>query len=332
MALTNEQYNSILQVYEERQAQNRLTEEKRRDDVYLHIPRIREIDREISSASLSSAKLLLNGDEHALSDLHQQLADLHAEKKALLLENHYPEDYLDPVYHCQDCHDTGYVGNEKCRCFKQMITGYLYKQSNLRQLFKQESFSNFSLEYYSDENIDTFGRTERERAEHALSVCKQLVDNFQSSFTNLLLYGDVGVGKTFLTHCIARELLKQGYSVLYFGAASLFDILGDQAFHRDESASDRYSHILNCDLLIIDDLGTELVNTFTISSLFTVLNERLLLRKATVISTNLSFDQIEARYSERIASRINSSYQLVKMFGKDIRINKKLLKMTVAQD
>ena len=126
--------------------------------------------------------------------------------------------------------------------------------------------------------------------------------------------------------------MKQGYSVLYFGAASLFDILSDQAFHRDEDASDRYSHILNCDLLIIDDLGTELVNTFTVSSLFTVLNERLLLRKATVISTNLSFNQIETQYSERIASRINSSYQLVKMFGKDIRINKKLLNMTVARD
>lgn len=332
MALTNEQYNSILQVYEERQVQNRLTEEKHRDDVYLHIPRIREIDREISSFSVSSAKLLLNGDDQALTDLHQQLADLHAEKKALLQEHDYPEDYLEPVYHCRECHDTGYIGNEKCRCFKQMITGFLYKQSNLRQLFEKESFSNFSLDYYSSENRDAFGRTERERAEHALSVCRQLVDNFQSSFTNLLLYGDVGVGKTFLTHCIARELLKQGYSVLYFGAASLFDILSDQAFHRDEDASDRYSHILNCDLLIIDDLGTELVNTFTVSSLFTVLNERLLLRKATVISTNLSFNQIETQYSERIASRINSSYQLVKMFGKDIRINKKLLNMTVARD
>ncbi len=333
MALTNEQYNSILHVYEERQAKSRHIAEEHRDEIYLHIPRIREIDGEISSLSVSAAKLLLSGDEKALQKLHDQLSSLHKEKSRLMKEQGYPENYLEPVYECPDCKDTGYIGNEKCHCFKQMITGFLYKQSNLKQIFEAESFADFSLEYYRDTTVDpSLGLSERFAAERALTACRQFTENFGRSFSNILLYGDVGVGKTFLSHCIAKEILEKGYSVLYFGAASFFDVLSGQAFHRDEKASDRYSHILNCDLLIIDDLGTEMVNSFTVSSLFSVLNERLLLKKATVISTNLTLNQIEDRYSERLASRITSSYQLLKLYGRDIRFRRKLSNLTVADN
>lgn len=333
MALTNEQYNSILQVYEERQRKSRQIYDQRLEEIYLHIPKIQDIDREISSLSVSSARLLLNGDESALDTLHKELQALHEEKDTLLQKYDYPTNYLEPVYVCPDCKDTGYIGNEKCHCFKQMITGFLYKQSNLRQQFENESFSHFCLDYYDEDNRDPISHvSSRDTAARAFEICRQFTENFSTSFSNLLLFGDVGTGKTFLTHCIARELLDQGHSVLYFGASAFFEVLSDQAFHRSDASSENYSHILDCDLLIIDDLGTEMVNTFTVTSLFSILNERLLREKATVISTNLSPKQLEDQYSERIMSRISSNYQMLKMFGEDIRIRKKLLKLSVAHN
>ena len=237
-------------------------------------------------------------------------------------------------YQCPDCKDSGYIGTHKCHCFKKAIVDYLYTQSNLKDILDKENFSTCSLTYYSRNHIDPLtGRSSLESMETALNVCHNFVDTFSEEFHNILLYGDTGVGKTFLSHCIAKELMDSAYSVIYFTAAGLFDILAENTFgKRQNKDSDVFEHIYDCDLLIIDDLGTELPNSFTVSQLFICLNERILRQKSTIISTNLALDDIKTIYSERTFSRISSNYTILRITGDDIRIQKKLLNLGGTND
>ena len=226
------------------------------------------------------------------------------------------------------------TGSGKCHCFKKAIVDYLYTQSNLKDILDKENFSTCSLTYYSRNHIDPLtGRSSLESMETALNVCHNFVDTFSEEFHNILLYGDTGVGKTFLSHCIAKELMDSAYSVIYFTAAGLFDILAENTFgKRQNKDSDVFEHIYDCDLLIIDDLGTELPNSFTVSQLFICLNERILRQKSTIISTNLALDDIKTIYSERTFSRISSNYTILRITGDDIRIQKKLLNLGGTND
>ena len=156
-----------------------------------------------------------------------------------------------------------------------------------------------------------------------MAKCRDFIENFDKNFSNLYFYGDTGIGKTFLSNCVAKELMDRGYSVIYFTAFQLFDILSKGIFRREEEAIAAHQNIFNCDLLIIDDLGTELTNSFTTSQLFLCLNERILRKKSTIISTNLGMNQLADIYSERVLSRISSNYTLIKLFGADIRILKR---------
>ena len=166
------------------------------------------------------------------------------------------------------------------------------------------------------------GLTERETARRAYDIARGFVRNFDSSFENLFLYGDTGVGKTFLSHCIAHDLLESAHCVMYFSAFDLFELLADSKFSRDKTEGQEF--VFDSDLLIIDDLGTEYTNSFIASQFFTCINERLLHRKSTIISTNLSLESLADLYTERSFSRITSSYSLLKIIGDDIRIKKKL--------
>ena len=210
----------------------------------------------------------------------------------------------------------------------------LYTQSNLQEILEKENFSTFSLDYYSSNHKDPLtGRSSLEAVQTALHICHEFVDTFSEDFRNILLYGDTGVGKTFLSHCIAKEVMDSSYSVIYFSASRLFDVLAKNMFgKKEEETDDSLEYIYNCDLLIIDDLGTELANTFTISQLFSCLNERILRRKSTIISTNLALDDIKTIYSERIFSRISSHYTMLRLTGDDIRIQKKLLNLGGTND
>ena len=160
---------------------------------------------------------------------------------------------------------------------------------------------------------------------NAHAVAHEFVDTFRDEFRNLFLYGDTGIGKTFLSNCIAKELIDKSFSVIYLTSYELFDTLAKSKFEKDDTAEALASHIFDCDLLIIDDLGTELANSFTVSQLFLCLNERLLRRKSTIISTNLSLESVVDIYSERTFSRITSNYTMLKLTGDDIRIKKKLM-------
>ena len=314
MALSNSQYDEIFRTYDERQLHNQHVIERRTKEAYAQIPGLKEIDDAIASCSVAQARKLLDGDSDALEELKQQLDAYRSKKAALLKEHGLSSDYFKPSY----------INGERCHCFKQAAIRMIYTQSNLKEVLEKENFNTFSYDYYSSEDINpATGRSSLDTIKDAVAKCHYFIDHFDDEFNNLYFYGDTGIGKTFLSNCIAKELLDRGYSVIYFTAFQLFDILGKDKFGRNENASDAHQNIFDCDLLIIDDLGTELSNSFTSSQLFLCLNERILRRKSTIISTNLRMNQLADIYSERVLSRISSSYTVMNLFGADIRILKR---------
>lgn len=316
MPLTNTQYDRIFRQYEEKQRQSRLEAERRRDYVYERLPSYRELEDETASLSVAQGKKLLAGDDAALSELRKKLAAIKKQKAQLLSDAGLPADYLEPVFVCPDCRDTGYIDREKCHCLRQAEISLLYEQSGIQDMLKHNNFSLLSYEYYAGEALALF--------RHAVNTCQSFIENFNSDYRNLFFYGTVGTGKSFLSGCVAKELMDQGHSVIYFGAAGLFDLLSKVSFDaksRDERQN-TYSDLYQCDLLIIDDLGTELTNQFTASQLFSLLNERQLGKKSTLISTNFSLAELRDRYSDRIFSRITSNFEVCRLAGEDIRMHK----------
>lgn len=318
MPLSNSQYDSIIRTYEEKQNRNRYLLEERRNYVYRHIDGYRELEDSTASLSVEQGKKLLDGDDSALTELRQLLKNLTEAKKGLLLSAGLPADYLEPVYDCPDCQDTGYTDGRKCHCFKQAEISLLYEQSNISRQLEKENFSILSYEYYQGEDLRRF--------QSAVEAGKKLIENYDFDYHNLFFYGTVGTGKSFLSGCIAKELIENGHSVLYFSAVRFFETLSQISFdykNKDELHG-MYQDLYQCDLLIIDDLGTELTNNFVTTQLFSCLNERHMRRKPTIISTNLSLEELRNRYSDRIFSRIMSNYQIYKLSGPDIRIHKKI--------
>lgn len=325
MALKNSQYDMIIREYQKKQLQVRHEQDFRIQDAYDKIPELPMIDHEISSLSVRRAKQLLNGDESALNGLKEEIHKLGAKRISLLVEHGFEAEYLMPRYACPDCCDTGYVDNHKCHCFRQSIIDMLYTQSNIREVLKYENFAHFSYDYYSDKQINpSTGLTSLATMRKNVTECRQFIQSFDQEFKNLFFFGDTGVGKTFLSHCIARELIDTAHSVIYFSAFELFDVFAKSTFEKEENAQKMHPYIFDCDLLIIDDLGTELTNSFVSSQLFLCINERLIRKKSTIISTNLPINTFADTYSERIFSRITSNYSMMKLFGDDIRIQKKL--------
>ena len=322
MALNNAQYESIIRDYENIRDANRHTLESRKAEVYQAVPEYRELEDSISTLSVSAAKAMLAGDDSARDRLHDSLLHIRQRQQALLTSAGLPVDYLKPIYRCPACEDTGYITDEnnlkqKCSCFRQREISILYSQSNIQDMISRENFSTLSSEYYQGEDLRRF--------ESAVDLCRNFIKNFNQDYHNILFYGTVGTGKSFLSGCIAKELIDKGYSVIYFSSSGLFDMLARYSFDykEKEALQDFCEDIYGCDLLIIDDLGTEITNTFVSSQLFSCLNERGLRKKAMIISTNLSLEELRDRYSDRIFSRITSSFSLCKLTGQDIRICKK---------
>lgn len=320
MPLDNTQYDFILRTYEAKQNKTRHLMEERRSLIYEKVEGYRELDESVSSISVEQGKKLLSGDEAALTDLKLMLKNLMESKKNLLISAGYPSDYLEPVYACPDCMDTGYIDGRKCHCFRQAEITLLYEQSNLNKILAKENFSTLSYDYYKGEDLTRF--------KNAVKTCKDFVEKFTFDYHNLFFYGTVGTGKSFLSGCIAKELIERGCSVIYFSASGLFEALSQISFdyRNKEELHNMHEDLYQCDLLIIDDLGTELTNNFVTSQLFSCLNERHMRTKATIISTNLSLEELRNRYSDRIFSRITSNYEICKLSGPDIRIYKKLNK------
>jgi len=322
VALNNLQYETIIKGYERTRDANRALTEARRDEVYDSVPGFRELAESVSTVSVESARSMLSGDEGALENLRAKLKEISGRQRKLLADYGFPPDYLEPIYSCPDCQDTGYIPSadglkEKCHCFRQQEISILYAQSNLQDMIARENFSTLSYEYYRQDDLLRF--------QAAVQLSRNFVRNFRQDYHNLFFYGTVGTGKSFLSGCIAEELLRQGRSVIYFSASGLFELLAHYSFDAKSKNGlyDFYEDLYGCDLLIIDDLGTEITNSFVTSQLFSCLNERHLRRNATLISTNISLEELRDRYSDRIFSRITSSFTLCKLTGPDIRILKK---------
>lgn len=325
MSVSTSKYNEIIRLYDSKRLRIYHDKARIQQEVYSKVPRIKEIDDAISSLSVSTAKKLLLSKEASIHDLKEQIAALKSEKEALL-HTCFPDSSLEPEYECIDCKDTGYIDNQRCHCFKRKIIEALYEQSNLKEILEKENFNTFNLRLYKSDTIDSAtGLTPLANISHAIEAANDFINTFDAESKNLFIYGATGVGKTFLTNCIAKELMDNSNSVIYISAIKLFDILADNAFGRGSAdISAQYDNIFNCDLLIIDDLGTETVNTFTSSQLFNCINERYLNHKSIIISTNLSLADIRETYSERVFSRITSNYTLLKIFGDDLRIKRAL--------
>lgn len=324
MALTNAQYDEIMRSYQQRQLHNRHLTEERIAHAYNIQPRLKELSDSIAACYAGIARNKIEGNSDAVALLQEKQAGYRTERSALLAEMGLSEDDFSPVYTCPDCKDTGYVGSEKCHCFKQVIIDTVYSQSNIRNILERENFNTFSYKYYSSEDRNpATGLSALETMQRAVAECRRFIDDFDNKPKNLFFYGDTGVGKTFLSNCVAKELLEKGRSVIYFTSFQIFDILSKGIFDKDADAIAAHQNIFDCDLLIIDDLGTELANSFTTSQLFLCINERILRQKSTIISTNLNMNQMVDIYSERTLSRISSNYSIIKLFGDDIRIQKR---------
>jgi len=317
MPLTNSQYDAIMRSYEEKQRASRYRLEKNTQEVYDKIPSYEALERQSAAISIEQGRRLLSGDKSALGELKEKLREL-SEKKALLLrENNFPPDFLTASYECEKCHDTGYVDQHKCSCFRAAEIELIYEQSHIKSMLQTENFDVLSYDYYVGDDLEKFTK--------AVKICQNFIESFHLDYRNLFFYGTVGTGKSFLSCCVAKALMDQGNLVIYFSASQLFDTLSKSTFEKDsnEALSNISEDIYSCDLLIIDDLGTELTNSFVSSRLFSCLNNRHMRKRATIITTNLSLGELRDRYSDRIFSRITSNYTVCKLTGPDIRMKKK---------
>ena len=326
MALSNSQYDAIMREYGRQQIENQHALEERRREVYEKVPVSRELEAEIAGRSVACAKQLLEGDTGALLRLREELADLKEQKALLMKAAGFPEDCLELHYKCPDCRDTGLISGRKCHCFLQAQMKLLYAQSNLDKVLERENFKTLSFDYYDDrEALPQIGITNAEYMRRVVKSCRDFTENFDKKHENLLFTGSTGVGKTFLTNCIAKALMDSYHSVIYLSASDLFEVFSKTKFDYDhaEDMKDMYRYVLDCDLLIIDDLGTELNNSFTSSQLFYCINERMSVGRSTIISTNLTLARLRDSYTDRVTSRIMSGYNIIPLYGGDIRLLKK---------
>ena len=319
MPLINTQYDSIMRGYARRQARSRQELEERLERIHREIPERSALEEQITACQAKKVRAAVSQNREQSAELEGRLTQLFEGRAELLAEHGLSLSDLEPVYTCPDCRDTGYIGEEKCHCFLQAEIDLLYHQSHLKEILEKENFHTFSYSWYEGED--------REIMRRCVMDARMFIENFDSSFQNLLLLGAVGTGKTFLSNCIAKELMDTCHSVVYLTAFQLFELLSRAAFgseKQNRSYQQTYPYIFDCDLLIIDDLGTELPNSFTVSQFFLCINERILRKKSTLISSNLDMEALRNIYSERALSRIISCYTIRQLPGSDIRIKKKL--------
>lgn len=325
---------TLLTEYEKKRMQAIYEAEERKANLYELHPQLQKIDDEISKEAISiSKKMLTCKDSSLLPQLNEKINALKKEKETILSSLGKEETYLKPHYECMDCEDTGYITNSHesimCHCLKQKLFNLEYNQSNLSNL-DTENFEHFSFDLYSNEvNEEKYHSkiSPRKNMEFIYKLAHTFIEEFEDgSKKNLLFTGNTGLGKSFLSSCIANEILKKGKTVLYQTAPVMLDTIMDYRFGKESSSKDIYDSLLNVDLLIIDDLGTECINNMKFSELFNIINTRLLNSKKvtkTIISTNLSLDNLFATYDERIVSRLVGHYHICHFFGDDIRFLKK---------
>lgn len=329
--MSNSNLKILLSEYDKKRLQAELDLENKLNKFYLKNPDIANINDKINRISIEISKtILLNKNSGKLEKLNLELENLKKEKQELLNKLNVKEDFFKPDYSCKLCNDTGYLidnSSTMCTCLKQKVLDVQYNKSNISSL-ETENFNNFNIDLFSneiDEKKYNSNISPKENLEKIKDISKNFVENFDDpQEKNLLFTGNTGLGKTFLTNCIANELLKQGKTVLYQTAPVMLDSILDYRFGKNNEFN--YNDLLNVDLLIIDDLGTESSNNMKFSELFNILNTRLLNQNnhvtKTIISTNLSLNHLFKTYDERIFSRLVGYYNICRFYGEDLRYKK----------
>lgn len=325
MSLTKKHFKHILDKIKQRHLKNQRIQTERKESLYKAYPSLHDIDNTIASETKSITLNIINNpaDKNLLiKNLQQKLNDLSRRKASILKTAGYDSDYLKPIYDCKICKDTGFIQDRRCTCLTRELIQHAYSHSNLDAILDAENFDTFSLDFYDLEKDEQSSQSPREIAKQNYQICYDFSNDFNKTYQNLILHGQAGLGKTFLCHSIAKEVLDKGYTVVYLTAFNLFRLLENYRFHNAENqiTMDDIDTIYKCDLLIIDDLGTEMNNTFTTSELFNLINSRLIDKKSIVISTNLSPSEWVKHYSDRIVSRIYGNYLSLGFIGTDIRL------------
>lgn len=298
-------------------------------------PELEKINTDLNTLAISISKSVLSNNLEKKNELQMQFNNLQSKKKLLYKQLNITDNFFLPQYECPLCNDTGYIldSNNKsvlCNCIKQKLFNIKYNSSNIGDLDK-ENFSSFNISLYSDEiNKDKYKAniSPQKNMENVLNIAKRFINNFDNpNEKNLLFIGNTGLGKTFLSNCIAYELLKKGKTVLYQSSINMLDAVIDYKFGKSDNNENIYNNILNVDLLIIDDLGTENINSIKFAELFNIINSRLLNQNnhitKTIISSNLNIENLFKNYDERIVSRLVGNYNICRFFGDDIRFIKK---------
>lgn len=331
----NSNLKNLLTEYEKKRLNAIYEAEQRKIKLYKQLPELQKIDDTLSSESIKISKqLILSNNTQLLEKLNDKIEKLKSRKEELLKQNGKDLNYLNPTYECPICSDTGYITDNyqsnMCSCLKQKLFDIEYNKTNISNLDKQ-NFNTFNSSLYSevvDKEKYKSNISPRENINLIKDLSLKFIENFDDpNEKNLLFTGNTGLGKSFLSSCIANEILKKGKTVLYQTAPVMLDTIMDYRFGKNNTSKDIYDNLLNVDLLIIDDLGTECMNTMKFSELFNIVNTRLLNpdKKVikTIISTNLNLDNLFSVYDERIVSRLVGNYNICYFFGDDIRFKKR---------
>lgn len=317
MGYNRENYARVKQEYEGKYLRAEDAAKLRRAEVESAVAGVKEINREMSLVGMRTFEASLRGDRAAIDQIHKELAELRQKRADLLVAAGYPADYTEVRYECAECGDTGTVGHRMCRCMKKRLSEMALESSGMKHLVEKQTFENFDLSYYPPEV--------QPRMKQILGIVKNYANSFCAGESgNVLLMGNTGLGKTHISSAMGGIIMDKGNDVYYATATGM---ISDFEMHRfgnsiSDDVQQETEKYFNCDLLIIDDLGTEVVNQFTTSCLYNVINSRLNRKKSTIINTNFTQDEIRKKYQDRIASRIFGEYLLLPFVGTDIRMIK----------
>ena len=315
MAYSQEVYTKATEILDRRREKANMEAQARFDEISEKIPELEEIQRGLSKIGLNISKVFLySSDKQAdIEKLMEESLKLQEKKKKLLVENGYDEDALAVRYTCDACKDTGFIGNRRCKCHKELLKEI--ERENLSKIapIDECTFDSFNTAYYPN----------TARAEKIKSTCFKYASQFTTASKNIIFYGGTGLGKTHLSLAIANGVINRGYSVVYGTAQNILNDLQNENFGRTDNLRYYERAVLNCDLLIIDDLGTEFKNAYTVACLYNIINSRLLAKLPVIVSTNYSTEELEEKYDQRITSRIIGEYSPVTLTGNDIRYIRK---------
>lgn len=320
MSYSQETYSKAIEVLERRRESASLEAQFRIDEVSEKLPEIDKIQQKLAQIGLNISKVFLySTDKQAdIEKLMNESLALQEEKKTILLKNGYTENTLDIQYTCSACKDTGFIGSRRCKCHNEILKDI--ERDNLSRIAPIEdcTFDSFNVDYYPQQIMEN-GISPRDKAERIKESCRKYAASFTTSSKNIMFMGGTGLGKTHLSLAIANTVINRGFSVVYGTAQNILSDLQNENFGRDDNLRYYERAVLNCDLLILDDLGTEFKSAYTVACLYNIINSRLSAKLPTIISTNYTFDELEEKYDQRITSRIAGEYRPLILVGNDIR-------------